>query len=143
MVPKTRQPARQVGVTCLPPGMLSIGDVLKGLSCHHCSLTFLSWFCLPRLSEAQSECLLLMSEEIVGVRAVPRVPGGETPQPPCTPLLCGVQKEECGVSHERAGPAAAHPDLCRGLVDVNPVVLVVRQVATGAPLPDEGSAGWS
>lgn len=55
----------------------------------------------------------------------------------CVPLPCWVQKEECGASHEETRPAAVHPDLgVEGLIDVDPIVLAVRQ-GVGAPLPDE------
>lgn len=53
------------------------------------------------------------------------------------PLPCWVQKEERGASCEESRPAAVHPDLgVEGLIDVDPIVLVVRQ-GVGAPLPDE------
>lgn len=41
------------------------------------------------------------------------------------------------MSHEETKPAAAHPDLgVEGLIDVDPIVLAVRQ-GVQAPLPDE------
>lgn len=48
-----------------------------------------------------------------------------------------MQKEECGASHEETRLATVHPDLgVEGLIDVDPIVLAVRQ-GVRAPLPDE------